>query len=90
MMALKWSTTLCLIFVGFLLIQNLIQVEAGGDVAAGGTGGDGGQDGGRNYAHIMPFKVPRLLCYAVIPNIKPIMLIIQFVSILYALNFCDS
>ena len=41
----KW---LCLIFLGFVLIQAVTLVEAGGPgdaILAGGTGGNGGQDG---------------------------------------------
>ena len=55
-MTLKWSTLLYLIFVGFLVIQNVIPVEASvgdpddgvGDIAAGGTGGRGGLECGGN------------------------------------------
>ena len=48
-MGLKWSTTLCLVVIAFVLIQDVILVEAqggGGGIAAGGTGGGGGQGGG--------------------------------------------
>ena len=45
-MELKWSTMLCLIFVAFVLIQEVILVEGGGgDQASSGTGGGGGHGG---------------------------------------------